>query len=63
MSFLGDVIAGCAPGTNECADLTPYPGIDSWFVVLVMVVAVLLLLAVVAGVVTFVRRGRTSVRG
>jgi hypothetical protein len=54
MSVLGDVIAGCAPGTSECADQTAYPGLDNWFVVLVLVLAALLMLAVAAGVVRYV---------
>jgi len=49
VSFLGDVIAGCAPGSSECADQTPYPGLDGWFVGLVLVLAAVLALAVVAG--------------
>jgi len=50
---LGDVIAGCAPGTSECANQTPYPGIDAWFVLLVLAVV---LLAVVVGAVLITRR-------
>jgi hypothetical protein len=55
MIHVGVVIAGCAPGTNECADQTPYPGLAGWFVVLVLVLAALLLLAVVAGAANLVR--------
>ena len=55
MIHVGAVIAGCAPGTNECADQTPYPGLESWFVVLVLVLAALLLLAFVAGAAHLVR--------
>ena len=59
MNLIGDVIAGCAPGTSECADQTAYPGIDIWFVVLVLVV---LLVAVVAGAILLAghRSGRRS---
>jgi hypothetical protein len=55
MSFPGDVIAGCAPGTSECAQQTAYPGLDNWFVVLVLVMVALVVLAVAAGVVRHVR--------
>jgi hypothetical protein len=55
MNFLGDVIAGCAPGTSECADQTAYPGLDNWFVVLLLVLVALLVLAVMAGGARFVR--------
>ena len=57
MSLIGDVIAGCAPGTSECADHTSYPGMDAWFVVLVLAV---LLVAVAAG--TVLLAGRRSSR-
>jgi hypothetical protein len=55
VSLSGDVIAGCAPGTSECANQTAYPGLDNWFVVLVVVLAAVLMLAVVAGGWRFVR--------
>jgi hypothetical protein len=56
MSFVGDVIAGCAPGAPDCGAGT-LPGLDSWFVVLVLVLAALLVLAVVAGAGRLLRRG------
>jgi hypothetical protein len=55
MSLLGDVIAGCSPGQPDCGAGT-LPGLDAWFVVLVLVLAALLLLAVVAGAVRLPRR-------
>ena len=60
MNFLGAVIAGCAPGTSECADQTAYPGLDNWFVVLVLVLVALIVLAVVAGAARYVRHRSSS---
>jgi hypothetical protein len=53
MSFMGDVVAGCAPGTNECAGQADLPGLDTWFILLVIVP---LILAIVAGAVLLGRR-------
>ena len=54
MSFTRDVVAGCAPGTNECAVQADLPGLDTWFV---LVLIVPLILAIVAGAFLVARRG------
>jgi hypothetical protein len=46
------VLAGCAPGEPDCTAGT-LPGLDAWFVVLVLVAAGLVLLVVAAGAVRF----------
>jgi hypothetical protein len=40
MDLVGIVVAGCAPGDQDCAAGSVPPGIDTWFVVLVVVVLV-----------------------
>ena len=45
MDLVGIVVAGCAPGDQDCAAGSVPPGIDTWFVVLV----VCLLIAAVVG--------------
>jgi hypothetical protein len=52
MGILGDVIAGCAPGEPDCAAGSIPPGMDTWFVVLVL----LILLAVAVGTGLLLRR-------
>jgi len=36
MNLVGIVVAGCAPGEPGCVGGTVPPGIDTWFVVLVV---------------------------
>ena len=52
MDHVGVVLAGCAPGTGECVEQVPYPGIDTWFVLLVLGLLVL----AVAGIAVFLVR-------
>lgn len=51
MDYLGVVLAGCAPGAPDCAAGTVPNGVDTWFIILVL----LLLVAVVGGSALFVR--------
>jgi hypothetical protein len=51
MDLPGDLVAGCAPGEPDCGAGSVPPGLDTWFLVLV----VLVLTALVVGTAWFVR--------